>query len=133
MLSPDGRWMLYAALEPGREEEVYVQRHPGPGERVVVSPGGGREPVWSPLGNEIFYRSIDGRRMMAVDVTTEPELRIGVPRLLFEGDFQTGSFFSNYDVTPVAKQFLMIERSVAPQSRLQVVVRATDSLGAQVR
>jgi serine/threonine-protein kinase len=129
MLSPDGRWMLYAALEPGREEEVYVQRHPGPGERVVVSPGGGREPVWSPLGNEIFYRSIDGRRMMAVDVTTEPELRIGVPRLLFEGDFQTGSFFSNYDVTPDAKQFLMIEGAAASQSRLRVVVHATESLG----
>ncbi|MGB2714843.1 MAG: protein kinase [Vicinamibacterales bacterium] len=131
MLSPDGRWMLYAALEPGREEEVYVQRHPGPGERVVVSPGGGREPIWSPLGNEIFYRSIDGRRMMAVDVTTEPELRIGVPRLLFEGDFQTGSFFSNYDVTPDAKQFLMIEGAAAPQSRLHVVVHATESLGRQ--
>jgi Tol biopolymer transport system component len=129
MLSPDGRWMLYAALEPGREEEVYVQRHPGPGERVVVSPGGGREPVWSLLGNEIFYRSIDGRRMMAVDVTTEPELRIGVPRLLFEGDFQTGSFFSNYDVTPDAKQFLMIEGAAASQSRLRVVVHATESLG----
>jgi Tol biopolymer transport system component len=131
MLSPDGRWMLYAALEPGREEEVYVQRHPGPGERVVVSTGDGREPVWSPRGNEIFYRSIDGRRMMAVDVTTEPELRIGVPRLLFEGDFQTGSFFSNYDVTPDAKQFLMIEGTAASQSRLRVVVHATESLGRQ--
>jgi eukaryotic-like serine/threonine-protein kinase len=133
MLSPDGRWMLYAALEPGREEEVYVQRYPGSSERTVVSPGGGREPVWSPLANEIFYRSIDGRRMMAVDVTTEPELRIGRPRVLFEGEFQTASFWSNYDVTPDAKQFLMIEGSVAPQSRLHVVVRATDSLGAQVR
>ena len=29
MLSPDGRWMLYAVLEAGREEEVYVQRYPG--------------------------------------------------------------------------------------------------------
>jgi eukaryotic-like serine/threonine-protein kinase len=131
MLSPDGQWMVYAALEPGREEEVYVQRYPGPGERVVVSPGGGREPVWSPLGNEIFYRSIDGRRMMAVDVTTEPELRIGVPRLLFEGDYQTRPFFSNYDVTPDAKQFLMIEESAAPQSRLEVVLHSTDSLGRQ--
>jgi Tol biopolymer transport system component len=131
MLSPDGQWMLYAALEPGREEEVYVQRYPGSGERVVVSPGGGREPVWSPLGNEIFFRSINGRRMMAVDVTTEPELRIGLPRVLFEGDFQTGSFWSNYDVTPDAKQFLMIEGSAAPQSRLEVVLHSTDSLGRQ--
>jgi Tol biopolymer transport system component len=131
MLSPDGQWMLYAALEPGREEEVYVQRYPGSGERVVVSPGGGREPVWSPLGNEIFFRSINGRRMMAVDVTTEPELRIGLPRVLFEGDFQTGSFWSNYDVTPDAKRFLMIQGSAAPQSRLEVVLHSTDSLDRQ--
>ena len=131
MLSPDGLWMLYAALEPGREEEVYVQPYPGPGERVVVSPGGGREPIWSPLGNEIFYRSINGRRMMVVDVTTDPALRIGSPRLLFEGEFQTGSFWSNYGVTPDAKQFLMIERAAASQSRLQVVVHATESLGRQ--
>jgi serine/threonine-protein kinase len=131
MLSPDGRWLLYAALEPGREEEVYVQPYPGPGVRVVVSPGGGREPIWSPLGNEIFYRSIDGRRVMAVDVTTDSALRIGLPRLLFEGQFQTGSFWSNYDVTPDAKRFLMIEGAAAPQSRLQVVVDATKSRGRQ--
>ena len=84
----------YAALEPGREEEVYVQRISRPGRaRCRFSRRRTRSQIWSPLGNEIFYRSIDGRRMMAVDVTTEPELRIGLPRLLFEGDFQTRSFF----------------------------------------
>jgi hypothetical protein len=51
--------------------------------------------------------------------------------VLFEGDFQTGSFWSNYDVTPDAKQFLMIEGSAAPQSRLEVVLHSTDSLGRQ--
>jgi Tol biopolymer transport system component len=60
MLSPDGHWMVYAVLEAGREEEVYEQRYPGPGDRTPVSVGGGREPVWSPAGDEIFYRSIDG-------------------------------------------------------------------------
>ena len=68
---------------------------------------------------------------MVVDVTTDPALRIGSPRLLFEGEFQTGSFWSNYGVTPDAKHFLMIERAAASQSRLQVVVHATESLGRQ--
>ena len=85
MLSPDGHWMVYAVLEAGREEEVYLQRNPGPGDRAAVSVGGGREPVWSPSGDEIFYRSVDGERMMAVSVRTEPTLTIDPPRTLFHG------------------------------------------------
>ena len=120
--------MLYAALEPGREEEAHVQPYPGPGGRDVVSQGGGREPVWSPTGSEIFYRSIDGRRMMAVDVTTDPAFRIGPPRALFEGQYRTGPFFANYDVTADGKRFLMVQDSGPPPSRLHVVLRWTDGL-----
>ena len=29
MFSPDGRWVVYAARETGREEQVYVQPYPG--------------------------------------------------------------------------------------------------------
>ncbi len=32
----------------------------------MVSKGGGIEPVWAPDGKEIFYRSVDGGRMLAV-------------------------------------------------------------------
>jgi eukaryotic-like serine/threonine-protein kinase len=131
MLSPDGRWMVYAALETGREEEVYVQRYPGPGERAVVSQGGGREPVWSPRGREIYYRSIDGRGMMAVDVTTDPALRIGPRRALFEGQYRTASFWANYDVTPDGKRFLMVQESGPPPSRLHVVLQWADSLNGR--
>ena len=96
MLSPDGHWMVYAVLEAGREEEVYVQRFPGPGDRIAVSVGGGREPVWSPSGDEIFYRSTDGQRMMAVTTRAGATLDIGRPRLLFEGQFRLGTFWSEY-------------------------------------
>ena len=100
MLSPDGHWMVYAALEAGREEEVYVQRYPGPGDRIPVSVGGGREPVWSPAGGEIFYRSIDGQRMMAATVRAEPTLSVGRPRVIFQGLFQQGTFWSEYRRAP---------------------------------
>ena len=133
MLSPDGRWMVYASLETGREEEVYVQPHPGPGERVVVSRDGGREPVWSPAGNEIFYRSINGQRMMAVDVSTTGGLRVGQPRTLFQGQYQTGAFWSEYDVTADGKRFLMVENSEPTESRLQVVLHWADAVGRQGR
>jgi serine/threonine-protein kinase len=128
MLSPGGRWMVYAALEAGREEEVYIQRYPGPGDRVVVSVGGGREPVWSPSGDEIFYRSIDGQRMMAVTVRTEPTLTIGRSRTLFQGSFRTGVFWANYDVNPRTHEFLMLAVDEPIQPRLTIAVNWTDSL-----
>jgi Tol biopolymer transport system component len=126
MFSPDGRWIVYAALEPGREEEIYLQPYAEPGERIVLSRGGGIEPVWSPEGTEIFYRSVDGRSVMAVDVRTQPTLQIGTPRQLFQGSFPglptiLGSFWSNYDVTPDGRRFLMVEATEDRDSRLNVI------------
>ena len=125
MFSPDSRWIVYAVQEPGREEEVYVQEYPGPGKRIIVSRGGGVEPVWSPRGDEIFYRSIDGTRMMAVQVRTQPVFEIGSPRLLFEGAFSpfSGSYWSNYDVTPDAQRFVMIEAVEGQRSRINVALQ----------
>jgi eukaryotic-like serine/threonine-protein kinase len=109
MFSPDGRWVVYAEKEVGREEVVYVQPYAGPGDRLVVSRGGGIEPVWSPTGREIFYRSVDGRRMMAVEIQTEPSVSVGTPYVLFEGSYPLlSSFFSDYDVWPDGNEFLMV-------------------------
>ena len=44
---------------------------------------GGRQPVWSRDGHELFYRNAD--QMMAVAIETDPELTADVPKLLFEG------------------------------------------------
>lgn len=131
MLSPDGAWMVYASLEPGREEEVYVQRYPGPSERIVVSQGGGREPVWSPAGGEIFYRSIDGQRMISVPVRTDPTLSLGAPRTLFQGRFREGFFWSNYDVTRDGQQFLMLEVTESPPPRFNVTLNWLEALKQQ--
>jgi serine/threonine protein kinase/Tol biopolymer transport system component len=130
MFSPDGRWIVYAAQEPGREEEVYVQQYPGPAGRIVISHGGGIEPVWSAKGDEIFYRSLDGRRMMVVEVRTGPSFQAGTPRLLFEGPFPAlgGSFWSNYDVTADARRFLMVESTEGLSSRLNVAPRWLDDV-----
>jgi hypothetical protein len=62
-----------------------------------VSTEGGWAPLWSPDGTEIFYQSEDGRRMMAVEIDTGPDLRISDPGLLFEGPFQrsTDIYYQN--------------------------------------
>jgi Tol biopolymer transport system component/tRNA A-37 threonylcarbamoyl transferase component Bud32 len=123
MFSPDGRWVVYAEKETGREEEVYIQPFPQPGGRVVISRGGGVEPVWSPTGREIFYRSVDGRRMLAVDVQTDPTVSVGPERVLFEAPFWLGSsYWSNYDVWPDGNEFLMVTAGDAGPPGVHVVI-----------
>ena len=79
--SPDGRWLAYESDETGRYE-VYVIPYPGPGRKSRISTGGGREPVWAPGGDELFYRNLEGDRMMVVRFTRDftPETPNGVVR-----------------------------------------------------
>ena len=119
-LSPDGQWMTYASNETGRNE-VYLAPFPGPGERQQVSTEGGTQAAWNPNGKEIFYRVED--KMMAVDVTTAPILKLSPPRLLFEARYAYGAGITipNYDVSRDGQRFIMIK----PESgagRLNVVL-----------
>jgi Tol biopolymer transport system component len=65
--SPDGRWVAFASNEGGRDD-IYVVPFPGPGPKVRVSTGGGREPYWSRDGKEIFFRTPDYSKMMVAQV-----------------------------------------------------------------
>jgi Tol biopolymer transport system component len=56
VFSPDGRWLAYVSRESGRDE-IHVRSFPGAGSKVVMSSGGGGNPVWSPTRNELFYGS----------------------------------------------------------------------------
>src|SRR4029077_18250032 len=82
--SPDGHWLAYISDESGRYE-VYVQPYPGPGAKYQISNEGGTEPVWNPNGRELFYRS--GEKMMAVDVSSEPNFSVGKAKMLFRGTY----------------------------------------------
>ena len=68
-ISPDGRWLAYASNETSRYE-VYVTRYPELGSRWPVSTSGGKEPLWSRDGKELFFRG--NGKMMSVSVATDP-------------------------------------------------------------
>ena len=51
--SPDGRWIAYASRESGIDE-VYVRPYSGPGSKMTISTEGGRSPLWSAYGTELF-------------------------------------------------------------------------------
>ena len=116
-LSPDGTWIAYVSDQTG-QPEIYVQRFPDLGDRLLISSGGGTGPLWSPDGNELFYRNDD--QMMAVSIDREPTFTPGRPVVLFEGEYQlAGAISRDYDLPPDGQRFLMIkaadENAAAPQ------------------
>jgi len=132
VFSPDGRWLAYVSNESGRQE-IFVQPFPGPGGKWQISTGGGIEPVWARSGRELFYRN--GDQMMTVDTTTQPSFRAGAPRLLFEGNFLTGTAFrANYDVTPDGQRFVMVQQGegVSGVSQIHVVLNWFEELKRRV-
>ena len=80
MFSPDGSWLAYVSEESG-QEEVYLQRYPDGGNKIQVSDRGGFTPVWGRDSSSLFYQTYAG--IMEVRVTTDPELKIGSPTVLF--------------------------------------------------
>ena len=110
--SPDGAWVAYYSIETGRRE-VYVRPFSEEG-KFQVSRNGGRSPMWSADGKEIFY--ISGNKMMAAPVQTAPvqmatgqagaTFEAGVPRMLFEVDRQLPVIVM-FDVTADGQRFII--------------------------
>ena len=105
--SPDGHWLAYASDDSGRYQ-IYVQPYPGPGRRWQISRDGGAEPKWNRNGQELFYRN--GDKMMAVNVSIQPQFSPGNPVILFQGSYLPSPLtFPNYDVSADGQRFLMIQ------------------------
>ena len=125
-LSPDGRWLAYLSAESGRYE-IYVQAFPDAGEKWTLSTEGGKEPVWSRDGRELFYR--DGERMMVVGLQIEPVFRPGAPRMLFEAPFVSNpGGYPNYDVSLDGARFIMIETDATELNEIHIVQNWTEEL-----
>jgi hypothetical protein len=76
------RWLAYQTDDSGHWE-VYVHSFQPKGEKVLISPQGGTNPVWGPEGRELFYLSLDDK-LMAVNVTYEPNsVKASAPQALF--------------------------------------------------
>lgn len=125
-LSPDGRWMAYGSNESGRPE-VYVRSFPGMGVRYQVSVDGGSEPVWSPRGNELFYRA--GADFIAALVRTGTSFEVVRRTKLFSnpeyGDLD--GTYQDYDVSPDGQQFVMV-RTLSGMSQFLVTLNAFQNL-----
>jgi serine/threonine-protein kinase len=132
MFSPDGRWLAYTSNESGRSQ-VYVEPFPGPGAKVEVSTDGGREPLWSRDGRELFYWS--GQKLMLVDVGTGPSFNASRPRMLLEGPYvrSIGYGSPNYDITPDGQRFVMVQGETSPRTQMDVVTNWVEEWKGRVR
>jgi Tol biopolymer transport system component len=121
--SPDGGWIVTETADSG-VNGVYIERFPELGDRQRISgESGARNPVWSPDGREVFYRSLKDGAMMAVTIQTAPTLSIGIPRALFGGKDDLITASRAWDVAPDGR-FLLLKRdtSVSADPSREVVL-----------
>jgi serine/threonine protein kinase len=110
-ISPDGRWIAYASDQSG-DFEVYVRPFPEVNKTMwQVSTSGGRDPLWAPDGRELFYRN--GNSVMAVEVETKSAFSPGKPKVLFQGEYISGSTsnLNPWDISHDGKRFLMVKEA----------------------
>jgi eukaryotic-like serine/threonine-protein kinase len=120
-VSPDGRWLAYASNESGAAE-VYVRPFPDVGSaRWQVSTAGGRDPVWSHSGRELFYRSTR-ETLMSVAVRPGATFSFEQPKALFATSaYVPSGSISSFDVSPDDQRFLFL-RETAPNERNELIV-----------
>jgi Tol biopolymer transport system component len=105
--SPDGRWIAFQSDESGRNE-VYVRAFPGAGARIQVSASGGLSPRWSPKGQKLFYRTDDGKIVVATYSASGDSFRADKPSVWSEGPVVA------FDVHPDGQR-LAVLRTAATQ------------------
>ncbi|MEE8129033.1 MAG: hypothetical protein V3T48_02005, partial [Vicinamibacterales bacterium] len=118
VFSPDGEWIAYTSDESGRFE-IYVRSVSGSDRRWQLSHDGGEEPIWSRLGDELFYRN--GIQWMVVAVDTEAGIVAETPRVLIEGHYVNVGGRS-YAVAADAQRFLMLKTDTLHTAPTQINV-----------
>jgi serine/threonine-protein kinase len=116
-VSPDGRWLAYRSNRSGRSE-IWVRATAGSAP-VRVSQDGGREPIWSRDGRDLFY--LQANRVIGLTVKAGQEFSFAPPVVLFDrpyfhgfGDNPSGlDIIGTYDVAADGR-FLMIPESGDP-------------------
>ncbi|HSG08191.1 MAG TPA: protein kinase, partial [Longimicrobiales bacterium] len=104
-LSPDGRWLAYDSDESG-QNEVYVRAFPEPGARYQVSVGGGSQPVWSPDGRTLYYRT--AAELVAASLSTGGSVQVTGRDTVLRGleGVNDIPWAASYDVHPDGKRFV---------------------------
>lgn len=113
-VSPNGRWFAYSSNESGRQE-IYVHSYPDiEGGKWQISVQGGREPRWSPSGDELFYleqnAGVGTLWSVSIDDSNGRSLNPGLPMELLDGFTINGRYPPSYAVSSDGSQFIQFNR-----------------------
>jgi serine/threonine-protein kinase len=134
-VSPNGRWLAYQSNESG-QLEIYVRPFP----RVTagkwqVSVNGGRQPMWSRNGRELFYRT-GGGQVLAVAVREGARFEAAPPQVIVAGAYPGDDMgpARSYDVAPDGRRFLFVKGAASSEVReLNVVLNWDVALRASLQ
>ena len=123
--SPDGQWLAYTSDESGIPQ-VYIRPIDGRGARVQVSRDGGMNPLWTPDGSTMYFRTtsrmISAARISAND---EPDsaavLRVGEITELFPHTAPLGDFY----LYPDGEHFLILASQLSEEAARRTEIRIT--------
>jgi serine/threonine-protein kinase len=112
-ISPDGRWIAYQSPEGSTVDEIHVRPFPNAGGgHWQISSGGGRIPMWSRDGKELFFRTIDRSRLMTVPVQAtpgRPDFVYGTPAQALDTSRWGGAIVGRpFDISADGRRFLAI-------------------------
>lgn len=125
-VSPDGRWLAYAAGTDIGKAQIFLQTFPDArGGKWPVSAVGASHPRWSHDGRELYFRG--GSQLMAVTVATLPRLEISQPKALFSIEEERGlrappSSLYPYDVMTRGEGFVYLASKTTLSDARVVVV-----------
>lgn len=110
-LSPDMRWIAYAATDESGRWDVYVRPFGENGGVWRVSRDGGRHPRWNRDGRELVYVTSTGM-LVSASVSGGPTFQVVRIRELFQHaalglDFNRPLSYSPYDVARDGERFLV--------------------------
>ena len=112
-LSPDGKLLAYTRGDPG-QSEIVLRTFPEQRDQWQVSSSQGRNPVWSPNGDAIYYRQTAGQ-VMRVALTKYPSIVLGSPTLVSRPTTLRSRF--GFDVSPDGSRLLMVEETSPDERR----------------
>jgi serine/threonine-protein kinase len=133
VLSPDAKWLAYSSDESGAFQ-LYVRPYPDVNSgRWQVSQAGGRQPVWSRNGRELFYVNAAGMLISAA-VLPGSTFTLGAQVPLFDTKgFASNVFSVLYDVAPDGQRFVFLRPRATPGGERPAVLVQITNWAAEVR
>jgi Tol biopolymer transport system component len=118
-LSPDGTLLAYEYQQSG-EGNVFVRTFPSGTGIWQVSTGGGKSPVWSRDGKQLYY--LTDRDLVATAISTSAGFSAGPPRAIIPRTLAAPDNAVKFDFA-----------QVTPDGRVLAAVRRTTGAGAPYR